>query len=198
MLLGGSITFFANDFDTHTQGADVVANYTMELFGGDTKLSLAYNYNSTEVDNAGLYTSDFKVKRLEQGTEHRATFTFAQDWETFGMFVRTNYFGEYFATHADEPDIGDTYGWSKTGSSAVTFDAELSYYATDAITLSIGANNIFDTEAEKLQEVSSDGSYGSRAIVGGKYYESGPFDYNGGFYYVKASYKFLIFNNIHL
>ena len=191
LLLGGSITFFANDFDTHTQGADVVANYTMELFGGDTKLSLAYNYNSTEVDNAGLYTSDFKVKRLEQGMpEHRATFTFAQDWETFSMFVRTNYFGEYFATHADEPDIGDTYGWSKTGSSAVTFDAELSYYATDAITLSVGANNIFDTEAEKLQEVSSDGSYGSRGIVGGKYYESGPFDYNGGFYYVKASYKF--------
>lgn len=191
LLLGGSITFFANDFDTHTQGADVVANYSMELLGGNTKLTLAYNYNTTEVDNAGNYTSDFKVKRLEQGIpEHRGTFTFAQDWETYSMFIRANYFGEYFATHADEPDIGDTYGWSKTGSAAVTFDAELSYYATEAITLSVGANNIFDKEAEKLQAVSADGSYGSRAIVGGKYYESGPFDYNGGFYYVKASYKF--------
>lgn len=191
LLLGGSITFFANDFDTHTQGADVVANYSMEMLGGNTKLTLAYNYNTTEVDNAGNYTSDFKVKRLEQGIpEHRGTFTFAQDWETYSMFIRANYFGEYFATHADEPDIGDTYGWSKTGSAAVTFDAELSYYATEAITLSVGANNIFDKEAEKLQAVSADGSYGSRAIVGGKYYESGPFDYNGGFYYVKASYKF--------
>ena len=32
-----------------------------------------------------------------------------------------------------------------------------------------------------------DGAY---SIVSGKYYESGPFDYNGGFYYVKATYKF--------
>ncbi|ASM52089.1 iron complex outermembrane recepter protein [Pseudoalteromonas espejiana DSM 9414] len=191
LLLGGSITFFANDFDTTTQGADVVANYSMDLLEGSTKFSLAYNYNTTEVVNAGNYTSDFKVKRLEKGIpEHRATLTVAQDWENVSMFVRANYFGEYFATHADEPDIGDTYGWSKTADAAVTFDLEVSYFATDSVTLSIGANNLFDTEAEKLQEVSADGSYGSRAVVGGIYYESGPFDYNGGFYYAKATYTF--------
>ncbi|MBQ4833740.1 TonB-dependent receptor [Pseudoalteromonas sp. MMG010] len=191
LLLGGSITFFANDFDTTTQGADVVANYSTELFSGDTTFSLAYNYNTTEVSNAGSYTSEFKVKRLEEGIpEHRATFTIAQQWDDVSMFVRTNYFGEYFATHADEPDIGDTYGWSKTASSAVTFDVEVSYFVTEDITLSLGANNIFDTEAEELQEVSADGSYGSQGVVGGKYYESGPFDYNGGFYYAKATYRF--------
>ncbi|ATC84496.1 TonB-dependent receptor plug domain-containing protein [Pseudoalteromonas agarivorans] len=191
LLLGGSITFFANDFDTKTQGADIVANYSMDLLDGSTKFSLAYNYNTTEVVNAGNYTSDFKVKRLEKGIpEHRATLTVAQDWENVSMFVRANYFGEYFATHADEPDIGDTYGWSKTADSAVTFDVEVSYFATDSVTLSVGANNLFDTEAEKLQEVSADGNYGSRAVVGGIYYESGPFDYNGGFYYAKATYTF--------
>lgn len=31
-----AVTYFANDFDTTTQGIDVVANYTMELLGGDT------------------------------------------------------------------------------------------------------------------------------------------------------------------
>ena len=45
-----AVTYFANDFDTTTKGVDVVANYSMELMGGDTQFSLAYNFNDTEVD----------------------------------------------------------------------------------------------------------------------------------------------------
>ncbi|MDU0355178.1 TonB-dependent receptor [Paraglaciecola aquimarina] len=185
LLLGGKITFFANDFDTKTQGIDVVANYGMNLFEGTTKFSLAYNYNATEVEDPGQFTSGFKVRRLEEGIpEHRATFTMNQSWDYVSMFVRANYFGEWFATHADEPDEFSSYGWSETAGSSMTIDAEVSYFVNDNITLSIGANNILDREAQKLQQ---GGAYG---VVSGKYYESGPFDYNGGFYYVKASYTF--------
>ncbi len=205
LLLGGSITYFANNFDTKTQGVDVVANYSMDLLGGDTNLSLAYNYNKTEVENrkptidpkTGMpvldangeltfATSDFKVRRLEEGIpEHRATFTVAQSWENVSMFVRANYFGEWFATHADEPDVDSSYGWSETVGSSYTIDAQVSYFLNDSWTLSAGANNIFDTEAQELQK--DGGAYG---VVSGVYYESGPFDYNGGYYYVKAAYKF--------
>ncbi len=205
LLLGGSITYFANNFDTKTQGVDVVANYSMDLLGGDTNLSLAYNYNKTEVENrkptidpkTGMpvldangeltfATSDFKVRRLEEGIpEHRATFTVAQSWENVSMFVRANYFGEWFATHADEPDVDSSYGWSETVGSSYTIDAQVSYFLNDSWTLSAGANNIFDTEAQELQK---DG--GAFGVVSGVYYESGPFDYNGGYYYVKAAYKF--------
>ncbi|OUR59881.1 TonB-dependent receptor [Colwellia sp. 39_35_sub15_T18] len=186
LLLGGSVTFFANDFDTTTQGIDVVANYGMELMGGDTKLSLAYNYNTTEVDDPGEFTSAFKVRRLEEGIpEHRGTLTLAQSWEDVSMFVRANYFGEWFATHADEPDVDSSYGWSETVGSSFTLDAEVSYFVDDSWTLSAGANNILDTDAQELQK--DGGAYG---VVGAKFYESGPFDYNGGFYYVKATYNF--------
>ena len=186
LLLGGKITFFANDFDTTTQGVDIVANYGMELMGGDTKFSLAYNYNSTEVDDPGSFTTGYKVRRLEEGIpEHRATFTLAQSWENVSMLVRANYFGEWFATHADEPDEFSSYGWSETVGSSYTVDASVSYFLNDNWTLSAGANNIFDTEAQKLQK--DGGAYG---VVSGVYYESGPFDYNGGYYYVKAAYKF--------
>ncbi|WP_158969038.1 TonB-dependent siderophore receptor [Paraglaciecola sp. L3A3] len=185
LLLGGKITFFANDFDTSTQGVDVVANYGMDLFNGSTKFSLAYNYNSTEVVDPGQFTTGFKIRRLEEGIpEHRGTFTVAQSWDQVSMFVRANYFGEWFATHADEPDEFSSYGWSETAGSSVTLDAEVSYFVNDSITLSIGANNILDQEAQKLQQ---GGAYG---VVSGKYYESGPFDYNGGFYYAKATYSF--------
>jgi iron complex outermembrane receptor protein len=188
LLLGGSITFFANDFDTTTKGVDVVANYSMSLFdgAGDTNFSLAYNYNTTKVDNAGEYTSAFKVRRLEEGIpEHRGTFTIAQDWEDLSMLVRANYFGEYFATHADEPDLNSSYGWSEMGDSAVTLDVQASYHITENFTLSAGANNLLDKEAQKLQ-----GDGGARGVVGAVYYESGPFDYNGAYYYVKGTYTF--------
>ena len=205
LLLNGSITYFANNFDTKTQGVDVVMNYGMELMGGDTKFSLAYNYNTTEVENRKatidpstgepvldanneltFATSGYKVRRLEEGIpEHRATFTVAQNWENVSMFVRANYFGEWFATHADEPDEFSSYGWSETVGSSYTIDASVSYFLNDSWTLSAGANNIFDTEAQELQK--DGGAYG---VVSGVYYESGPFDYNGGYYYVKAAYKF--------
>jgi iron complex outermembrane receptor protein len=185
LLLGGSVTFFANDFDTSTQGVDVVMNYDMALMDGTSKLSLAYNYNSTEVDDPGQFTSAFKVRRLEEGIpEHRGTLTFAQNWEDISMFVRGNFFGEWFATHADEPDVDSSYGWSETVGASFTLDAEVSYYVNDSWTLSAGANNILDTKAQELQQG------GAYSIVGAEYYESGPFDYNGGFYYVKATYNF--------
>ncbi|MCH2056047.1 MAG: TonB-dependent receptor [Thalassotalea sp.] len=176
-----AVTYFANDFDTTTQGVDVVANYSMELMGGDTQFSLAYNFNETEVDKFDPDTVDEgKVRRLEEGMpDQRATFTMSQSWDDVSAFVRMNYFGEYYATHAD-----DTSEWgSETADSAFTFDAEVSYFFSDSITLTLGANNIFDQEAEELK----DGTYG---VLGAQYYESGPFDYNGGFYYGKVTYKF--------
>ncbi len=176
-----AVTYFANDFDTTTQGIDVVANYSMELMGGDTQLSLAYNFNETEVDKFNPDTVDEgKVRRLEEGMpDHRATFTVSQSWDEVSAFVRMNYFGEYYAVHAD-----DTSEWgSETADSAFTFDAEVSYFLNDSVTLTVGASNLFDQEAEELK----DGTYG---VLGAKYYESGPFDYNGGFYYGKVTYKF--------
>ena len=179
-LISG-VTYFANDFDTTTTGVDIVANYSMELMGGDTLLSLAYNFNETEVDKFNVATTSLgKVQRLEEGIpNHRGTFTIAQSWEDVSMFVRANYFGEYYATHAD-----DTSDWgSERASSAFTLDAEVSYFFSEALTFSAGASNLLDQEAEKLK----DGTYGA---LGAKYYESGPFDYNGGYYYMKATYSF--------
>ncbi len=179
-LISG-VTYFANDFDTTTQGIDVVGNYSMELMGGDTSFSMAYNYNKTKVDSFNSDTvGEGKVRRLEEGMpEHRATFTVSQSWESVTSFIRLNYFGEYYATHAD-----DTSDWgSEMADSAFTLDAEVSYFINDSFTLSAGANNLLDQEAQKLKD-------GTSGALGAIYYESGPFDYNGGFYYVKATYNF--------
>jgi iron complex outermembrane receptor protein len=177
------VTYFANDFDTTTQGLDIVANYTAELMGGSTKFALAYNWNETTVDTYNPdTTSDGKVKRLEEGMpQHRGTFTVSQNWDDVSMFVRANYFGEYFAVHADDDCL--TGCWNEIADSAFTFDAEVSYFFNESFKAAVGANNILDQEAQKLPTE----SYG---VLGAQYYESGPFDYNGGFYYMKLSYMF--------
>ncbi|MDP5007449.1 MAG: GDP-mannose 4,6-dehydratase, partial [Glaciimonas sp.] len=41
---------------------------------------------------------------------HRATFTVAQSWDNASAFIRANYFGEYFAVHADDAEAG---GWNE-------------------------------------------------------------------------------------
>lgn len=185
----GTVSFFANDFDTTTQGVDLVANYGMNLFEGDTKFSLAYNWNQTEVDNSSPITGDFKVKRLEEGLpEHRGAFTISQSWDSVSMYIRANYFGEYHAVHVDY-DLA-----AQDADAAITLDAEMSYFINDEFTISIGAQNILDQQAELLDFAESsknhsDG-YTPNNQWGGKYYETSPFGFNGGFYYVKATYNF--------
>ena len=180
----GQVNYFTNDFNTDTQGLDIVATYGADLFGGSTDFSAAYNMTDTEVSSQGSATSDSKVKRLEEGLpNHRATFTMAQSWENVNAFVRANYFGEYYAVHAD---------WFGTeADAAVTVDMEVTYSINDSFDVSLGAQNLFDQEAERI-----DGSAGAVAegvtgnVLGAIFYETSPMGIEGSYWYVKAGYNF--------
>lgn len=182
------VSFFTNDFDTTTEGIDFVANYSTSLFDGDTSLSLAYNWNETTVDDYSEVTGDFKVSRLENDLpNHRGTFTLSQTWDQVSLFTRVNYYGEYQGVHVDyDATVNE-------GGAAITVDAEVSYFVNDDITLSIGAQNLLDQEAERIN-FTEQGAANCGGCVnnqwGGKYYETSPFGFNGGFYYVKATYNF--------
>ncbi|MFT6777421.1 MAG: iron complex outermembrane receptor protein [Paraglaciecola sp.] len=177
------VSFFTNDFDTTTQGIDVVTNYTADLFEGSSTFSLAYNWNETEVTQFSDITGAFKVKRLEEDLpKHRGTFTWAQSWDALSIFTRVNYYGEYQGVHVDYEAT------AITADAAVTVDFEVSYFLSDAVTLSAGAQNIFDQEATKINIPDAVGVPNNN--WGGVYYETSPFGFNGGFYYVKATYNF--------
>lgn len=177
------VSFFTNDFDTTTQGIDAVANYSTDLLGGSSTFSLAYNWNDTEVTKSTDITGEFKVSRLENDLpNHRATLSWAQQWENFSAFTRVNYYGEYQGVHVDYDAT------AKTADAAVTIDAEVTYFLTEELSFSVGATNLFDQEAEKLDFVGSTGIPNNN--WGGKYYETSPYGINGGFYYVKATYTF--------
>ena len=183
------ISFFTNDFDTTTEGVDFVGNYSTSLFDGDTSFSVAYNYNETTVDKFTDITGAGKVSRLENDLpNHRGTFTVSQSWDTVSMFTRVNYYGEYQGVHVDWVGSPDDRGTEINADAKVTVDMEVSYHIDDSFTVSLGAQNIFDTYPNELDfEVNTGAANNS---WGGKYYETSPFGFNGGFYYVKATYNF--------
>ncbi|PKG99137.1 TonB-dependent siderophore receptor [Paraglaciecola sp. MB-3u-78] len=176
------VRFFTNDFDTMTQGVDLVANYATVLFGGYTKLSAGYNWNDTRVDNFSEITGDFKVKRLEKDLpQQRAIFTVTQDWEDLSAMVRVNYYGEYHAVHID------WHATAKTASASVTLDAQVTYFVSDGVNITLGAQNLLDQQAE---EIDFDAFDLPNNNWGGKYYETSPYGFNGGFYYISVKYSF--------
>ncbi|MFQ3277261.1 MAG: iron complex outermembrane receptor protein [Colwellia sp.] len=177
------VSFFTNDFDTTTTGIDLISNYGTEVFDGDATFSLAYNYNKTEVDSYSEITGDFKVSRLENDLpNHRATATWSQSWDQVSFLLRGNYYGEYQAVHIDYDAT------AITGDTAITLDAEVSYFINDSFTVSVGAQNLLDQQATEINIPAEQDIPNNN--WGGKYYETSPFGFNGGFYYVKASYNF--------
>ena len=181
----GQVNYFTNDFDTETTGYDLVAVYSTVLMGAESNISAAWNHTETEVTNSGVVTGASKIRRLEEGLpEDRMTLTLAQTWsDKVSTFVRANMYGEYYAVHAD---------WFGTTSDAEwTVDASVNYQLTDNFNVSAGVQNLFDTEALKI-----DGSAGAKGegvpgnVVGGIYYETSPYGIEGAFWYVSAGYNF--------
>ena len=173
-----SITYLTNDFDTRTQGIDVVANYSMDAFDGRSSFALAYNWNDTEVTKFSDITGAFRVSRLENDLpNHRATFTWTQSWDSWSMFLRSNYYGSYQGVAADDSARTTKADWK------VTLDAEVSYYINDNFIVSAGAQNLLDNDPEELPDV-------WKTELGAKFYETSPMGINGGYWYVKGTYKF--------
>lgn len=182
------VSFFTNDFDTTTQGLDLVMSYNMDLFSGDAAFALAYNWNETKVDKFSDITGDFKVSRLENDLpNHRATLTWGQNWDDFNLFTRLNFYGEYQGVHVDYDATVNK------GHPAATVDMEFSYNINDSFKVAIGAQNLLDQKATKIKFTPAGAAECGGCVNnqwGGVYYETSPFGFNGGFYYLKGIYNF--------
>ena len=188
-LLGEGITsaanlaefrFFTNDFSTRTQGIDIVANYTPPSMGGATSFSALFNYNGTTVTdfNPDVIDTD-RVDQLEQSVPSwRGSLNVVH---TIGG-VRSLVRGTWYDSWVDVGGvvIGGVEGTAFPGRFLV--DLELSTDLTDDATITIGANNLFDTYPATQDPDTADN-------VGLLYPESSPFGFNGGYYYVRVNYR---------
>jgi len=92
-----TFAFFVNDFDTTSEGFDVVATYSAEILGGNTDFNLAWNHNETTVDsfNPDLI-DDNRINELENGLpENRVNFGVTHLMNSWRFTVRSNWTDEY-------------------------------------------------------------------------------------------------------
>ncbi|KAF0186112.1 MAG: iron complex outermembrane recepter protein [Hyphomonadaceae bacterium] len=170
-----SFTYFTNDFGSTTHGIDLVMSYPLEMMGGTTNLTFVANYTDTSVDYGHGTLGSTAVKEIEDALPHfRGSLTGTRDVGQLSFLGRVNYFGKFNEMHADDDTI------PIFAKAQVTVDAEATYHLTEQASVTLGAQNLLD-------------SYPTRNpwdfILGAKYPVTAPAGFNGGFYYLKLSFR---------
>jgi iron complex outermembrane receptor protein len=165
--------FFVNDFDTTSEGVDVVLTYSWEMFGGNTDFNLAWNHNETTVDSYNPeLIDDARIQEMEEGLpENRVNFGATHLNGNWRLSLMNNWTDEWY----DSED-------------GVTYDAyminslEVAYSFDNGITVTGGGNNFMDETPDKNK--------GAAAGVGNKYSQFAPLGFNGAFWYGRVAYNF--------
>jgi len=184
LLLGGLANYFANAFDSDVSGFDLAITAGFEVGSGNLVVDLRHNQNEQDVGSVASGTINAsRVFDLEnQIPDSRTTLTFDYDSSNaLSGYVRANMYG----------------GWKSTGglfsngladdvssySSEILIDVEATYRFNDMFRLSVGAENIFDTEP------GAEGD-GTLAFLGARTSITSPFGNNGGFFYARLTAEF--------
>ena len=175
------VNFFTNDFDTTTQGVDVVATYPLHTFAGHTLLTFVGNWTDTQVDsfNPNIINSRRRRQYEDALPEFRFSLTADHTWGPWRFLTRVHYYDPFFE------DIVEAGLTSINGERWLT-DMELSYTFRDLpfmqmATFAFGAENVFDQYPRKSRWA---------PVLGNKYPPNSPYGFNGGFYYLRASFEF--------
>jgi iron complex outermembrane recepter protein len=197
--LGGSVQYFTNGFDTTTKGIDVVGSYRTDLAGGKLNLTLAYNYNRSNVDrfNPGVIGATQLIDIKYLAPSHRANF--AANWQLgdFSLNLRESYYGEWRSSTDYPIRAGNVAGATIVdgqhfGAKFLT-DLDVSYTFAEHFTLTVGANNLFNVYPDKIQATIDNPIFALTGSIGnGSVYprSGGPFGINGGFYYARLRIKY--------
>lgn len=195
-----SVSFYTNDFDTTTQGIDVVATYDVDWGDAGTgSLIGAWNWTETEVDNAGSEVARNRVVELENfNPQNRGVFTynhFIGDWR---FLARASYYDDWIdGDWSGDPTARGPLGLGFTVdctpgmfrdncySGETIFDVEAAVTIADNYQIIIGANNVFDEDAP-IDINNLDGTIGSGNTFAG----SSPWGIEGAFYYARFRVDF--------
>ena len=174
-----SVNYFTNDFDTTTQGIDVVGSYLSRVADGRLNLTLAYNYNKTEVDGGRSSVATNATQRTifeERLPRQKATISAAWDRGAWGSMARLRHYGAW--TDSTGNATGDIF----QRFSAMRFlDLAMSYKVMAKHTLRFGIDNVLDKYPDEAV------FQASRGLI---YSRNAPYDTDGRNLYVEYTVKF--------
>jgi iron complex outermembrane receptor protein len=193
------INVFSNGIDTRTRGIDVVLNVAAPLAGGGRiDWSLTGNIATTRVTKvratpavlaasgqslfdpvaiSTLETASPRYKIIAAAVVERGPFTVA---------LKENLFGN--ASRYADPGDGHLY-LDQTGTKLIT-DLDVSYRLTRGLTLSLGADNLFDIRPDRVNQagLAVAAAAGDPAVE--IYPKFSAYGVNGGYYYARLRFAF--------
>jgi iron complex outermembrane receptor protein len=195
------VKFFSNDFDTGTQGIDLVLSWTRTW---DTHslshIDVAYNWTRTVLEDFSqvrtvseflgkpldepidftLMTPRREVELEDMNPKHRLVITGSQQMGSWNAMLRPSYFSSWKACRFQDNSCGDLDPFD----GGVIVDAEVGYTFAERYQLSVGAQNIFDSVPDVVDD--PDNPEDSETERQGNLRpESTPWDYNGAFWYTR-------------
>jgi iron complex outermembrane recepter protein len=206
--VNGNINYFANGFNTSTKGIDVVGTWRTRLLDGNLTWTLAYNYNKSKVTSVRTFTNPTTgvvtpyinqaqiIDVAHLAPNNRATLSASWIGGPWAINARENYYG-WWEDAVDYPTAVDANGVGIAAQhfgAKFTTDLDVSYTFMRHFTLTLGANNLFNTYPDKIKNTECcNPIYAiTNSTADGQIYPrlGGPFGINGGFYYVRLRIKY--------
>ncbi len=167
------VNFFQNDFDTTSKGVDLVLGYRMDALN----LMAAYNYNKTEVTDGSLEGNPTQKTIFEERLpKHSANFSADYTLGAFVLGSKLRYYGSW--TDSSGNATGDIF--QEFGGKAF-LDISAKWNISDAMSFTIGADNVLDTYPDEAT------FQANRGLI---YSRNAPYDTDGGLYYARFNFDF--------
>ena len=189
----GNKSFYTNAMDIGHSGIDLVySDKIMNMID----VSFAYNMNTVEVSknreiDGKQVVSDDLVEDIENNyPSHKFTLTTNTAFmDHFNLMSRVRYIGSHYDERGTIDGLdGDR---SREIDGTAYLDIEVSYKfmegVMEGLKLTLGGSNILDTYPTEIED---DGVYANRWNVGLPYPRRSVANYEGGAWYLKASYLF--------
>ncbi len=203
-----SLKFFANAVNTKTSGVDFVGSYDADLGTGSLSVSLAANFNKTEIDGAvdtpapiratGIEIFDrLEQSRLETARPNsKIILGLAYEIGKFKAVINNTRFGEVTWRHPAQviraPENGFNAGTvidgDQTFSAKIITDLNLHYRFSDTIGLGLYVNNLLDIYPDEI-----DTKGDALTNLGGRFkypWEVNQFGFNGTMIQGKLNIRF--------
>ena len=199
------VNLFANGADTRTRGVDVVFSYFSDFDDyGKVNWTLAGTYNKTTItklkpgpvltDTTGkaaavdLFDATSRSNLTDASPKVKVVASAFYTIGDFSTTLRTTLYGK--SSSLASPD-GGTYYRQKIGTAAIV-DLEVNYHLTKSITVSGGANNVFNKRPPIVGLVP--GTTNNTLVNGGNVLDApltfSPYGINGGYYYGRINFAF--------
>jgi len=185
-----SVVLFANAVDTKTKGIDVVSSYTDKVGKGLLTITLAANFNKTEIDGdphvstitnptlqARLFGRDEKGRYEEAQPRDKVSLGFTHREGKITGNIKITRFGKVATRDASNPALDEFF------SPKYVTDMSLSYRLFYFANLTVGANNIGDVYPDKLVNYANTGD--GRFIYSRN---ATQFGFNGGYWYTSLAF----------